>query len=270
MFKFNIVYVLVFPVLLSSCSSLIVDKSTPYPGLETASETGYVEMWVPTSFGMWMKDLEQGPTNCDNIEIDALGLEEEEHLCMVKELAWPSLPGHVALSSLNYRPIADNFSACRFPMPAGKHTVLARPGIGCYPESLLSTFQAGGYAIPGSVIKQYKLPVFVIDLEIQPERLHSFILKVLIDGDEVRFFATEANTTLPIPANPQAADPDPASFNELVKMLESELWEFRWYAARRLGFIGNKAAIPVLRAKLGEEKHLDVQNELTMALERLN
>ena len=262
-------WLLVFP-LISACTSLVVDNSVPHPELESASAIGYVEMWVPTSFGMWLKNLEEGPVTCDNIEIDAPGIAQGKHLCVVKQLAWPALAGHVGLSKLKYRPIADNFSACRIAMPAGKHTVYARPGLNCYPENVVNKFKAGGYAVPGMLVKKYKTPVFVIDLEIEPGRLHNFLLHVSLDGDNVRFFADEANTTLPIPNNPNTADPDPASYQDLLKMLEADIWGFRWYAARRLGFLDNQGAIPALRTKLEDERHKDVRNELQKALERLN
>jgi hypothetical protein len=219
---------------------------------------------------MWMKDLEVGPTTCDNIEVDAPEMEKDEVLCVVKELAWPSLAGHVGLSSLKYRPIADNFSACRFPMPEGKHTVWIRPGLSCYPEGFLDKFKAGGYAVPGMLVTQYKTPVFISELDIKPGRLHNYLLHVALDGEEVRFYMDEANTTLPIPTRPDMADPDPASFSDLVKMLDAKIWGFRWYAARRLGFLENQAAIPLLEKKLENEKHKDVSNELQKALERLN
>jgi hypothetical protein len=256
--------------LLSSCTSLIVDNTAPFPGIESASAKGYVEMWVPTSFGMWMKDLEEGPTTCDNIEVDAPGMEKDEVLCVVKELAWPSLVGHVGLSSLKYRPIADNFSACRFAVPEGKHTLWIRPGLSCYSEGFLNKFKTGGYAVPGMLVTNYKTPVFVSDIDIKPGRLHNFLLRVVIDGDDVLFFMTEANTTLPIPPHPQMADPDPAAYPDLVKMLDAEIWGFRWYAARRLGFLENQEAIPLLEKKLENERHKDVRNELQKALERLN
>lgn len=254
---------------LSSCASLVVDNTAPYPGLESASASGYAEMWVPTSFGMWMKDLEEGPTTCDNIEVTAPGMEKDKYLCVVKELAWPALAGHVGLSSLKYRPIADNFSACRFAIPAGKQTVYIRPGVSCYPQEFLDKFRAGAYAVPGMLVTQYKTPVFVSKLDIKPGRLHNYLLHVSLAGEDVHFYMDEANVTLPIPAQPNLADPDPNAFPELVKMLDAETWGFRWYAARRLGFIKNRAAIPILKKKLQQEKHKDVRNEMLKALERL-
>jgi hypothetical protein len=254
---------------LSSCTSLVVDNSAPYPELQSAPASGYVEMWVPTSFGMWLKDLEQGPTTCDNIEVTAPGMEKDTYLCVVQQLSWPAMAGHVGLSSLKYRPIADNFSACRFAMPEGKHSVYIRPGVNCYPEKFLDKYRAGGYAVPGMLVTEYKTPVFVSELDIKSGRLHNYMLHVALAGEDVHFYLDEANVTLPIPPDPTMADPDPNAFSDLVKMLDAEIWGFRWYAARRLGFIGNPAAIPVLKKKLEQEKHKDVRNEMQKALERL-
>jgi HEAT repeat protein len=64
-------------------------------------------------------------------------------------------------------------------------------------------------------------------------------------------------------------DPDPNSYDALVKMLQDEGWGFRWYAARRIRYIGNKSTVPIIEKRLKTEEHKDVRNELEKALKKL-
>ena len=65
MFKRLFVLAAVFSLFTFSCAPPgTIHKVVKYPELESAKSVGYVEMWVPTSFGMWLKDLKEGPSAC--------------------------------------------------------------------------------------------------------------------------------------------------------------------------------------------------------------
>ena len=94
-------------------------------------------------------------------------------------------------------------------------------------------------------------------------------LSLVNHGDRLALYTLLETTTLPLPKEIDKLSPDPGAYNEYVKFLDSPAWGMRWYGARRLGFIENKAAIPILREKMRSEEHKDVLNELGKAIERL-
>jgi hypothetical protein len=242
-----------------------VHKVAEYPGLESAQSIGYLEIWAPTSFGMWMKDLEEGPSTCDTFRVWKSGMDEGDYLGITKVLEWPG-----TLGSLKYRPIADNFSVTRFAMPAGKHELFISAGLICYSHDEEEKFLTGGYAVPGASGKVYSLPVFPMEVEVEPDAIRLY--KVGLQRDEGKFIIRQqwTDTLLPVPENPKKMDPDPQSYLALVRMLEDEGWGFRWYAAKRIRYVGNKSTIPIIEERLRAETHKDVRNELEKALEKLS
>jgi len=242
-----------------------IKKVVKYPGLESAQSIGYIEMWAPTSFGMWMKDLEEGPSACDTYHVWKSGMEKGDYLGITKVLEWPG-----TLGSLKNRPIADNFSVTRFAMPAGKHELYIAAGQICYPYDMDNELVTGGYAVPGAHGKVYSLPIYPIEVEVEPNAIKLY--KVALRRDDKGFFISQqwSDTLLPVPANPKKMDPDPNSYNALVDMLDDEGWGFRWYAAKRIRFIGNTSTVPLVRERLKVEAHKDVRNELEKALQKLS
>jgi hypothetical protein len=242
-----------------------IHKVVKHPGLDSGEPVGYIELWAPTSFGMWMKDLEEGPTACDTYYVRQSGMEKGELLGITKVLEWPG-----TLGSLKNRPIADNFSATRFAMPAGKHKLFIAAGQICYPYDMDDELVKGGYAVPGGVSgKVYSLPLYPIDVEVEPDAIRLY--KVALRKDEEGFYISLqwSDTLLPVPENQKKLDPDPNSYDALVDMLDDDDWGFRWYAAKRIRFIGGSSTVPIIQERLKVEEHKDVRNELEKALKKL-
>lgn len=242
-----------------------VKKVVVYPGLESSGKLiGYLEVWVPTSFGMWMKDLEEGPSTCDTFRIWAGGMGDDEYLGITKVLAWPG-----TLGNIKYRPIADNFSVTRFPMPVGRHDLYVAAGIECYPSDIQNKFATGAYGGPGYVGTSYSVPVFPMEVDVPPNAIRLYKLALMREEDEFIVSQQWSDTLLPVPENPKKMDPDPNSYSALVRMLDDGDWGFRWYAAKRLRFIGDRSTVPIIQEHLKVETHKDVRNELEKALEKL-
>jgi hypothetical protein len=246
-----------------------IQKVYEHPGITGGTPVGYVDLWVATSFGMWMKDLEEGPTSCDGWNIyavevvgDARDFIDNEHgypmrVGSMKQLTWPG-----TLGSIKYRPIADNFSGFRIPLPAGKVplAVAYDTNLCPLPDDVAARVKANE---PGwSTLK-------FIDLPVEAGRIQVVQLSLVNHGDRLALYTLLEPTTLPLPKEIDKLSPDPGAYNEYVKFLDSPAWGMRWYGARRLGFIENKAAIPILREKMRSEEHKDVLNELGKAIERL-
>lgn len=251
--------------LLAACGSKVVR----YPQLNMSAPHGYVELFAATVHGLWLKNLEEGPVTWHRFGVthDAV-LKDKNFLCATDVPQWPGK----GLGSLGNRPIADNFSVCRFPMPPGKHHL--------YINSLSESLATTGLAVDANTGQFRQVPVFVdvgpgkfsgtkeIDVEVKPGRVTVLRADVRSVGKDMKFHVHNANTTLPIPEKPDRFDPDPNSVNELIKLLDSNDWGFRWYAARRLGLIGDRRAETPLKSALNKEKHADVRNELRKALEK--
>jgi hypothetical protein len=249
--------------LLTACGSKIVR----YPQLDMSSPHGHVELFAATTFGMWLRNLEEGPATWPRFGVthDAI-LKDRNYLCATDVPQWPGK----GLGSLGNRPIADNFSVCRFPMPLGKHRLY----IAALSESLDTTrlsvdpntgqFKPVRESVdvgPGKFSGSTE-----IEIEVKPGRLTVLRADVRPDGKDTKFTVYIANTTLPVPEKPDRFDPDPNSVNELIRLLDSNDWGFRWYAARRLGLLGDHRAEIPLKSALTKEKHADVRNELKKAL----
>lgn len=244
-----------------------IHKVVNYPGLESAKPVGYVEMWVPTSFGMWLKDLKEGPSTCGSFRARISGLDTGDFLCITDLPSWPG----GGLSSLKYRALADNFSVCRFALPAGEHELFVVAGLDCYPEDERAKFDKSGYvAAPGVAGTVYTLPVYPMDVEVKPDAIKLYQLALRRRDGELKIVINWSDTLLPVPEEPMSLDPDPGSYDALMKMLQDEGWGFRWYAARRLRYIGNQSTIPVIEERLKIEEHQDVRNELEKALKKLS
>jgi hypothetical protein len=184
----------------------------------------------------------------------------------------PQWPGK-GLGSLGNRPIADNFSVCRFPMPPGKHRLYI-VALSEQQETTMLTVDAntGQFkSVKGSVdIGPGKFSGSTdIEIDVRPGRVTLLRADVRPADKDVKFHVYRANTTLPVPEKPDRFDPDPNSVNELIKLLDSNDWGMRWYAARRLGMIGDRKAVTPLKNTLNREKHADVRNELRKALEKI-
>jgi hypothetical protein len=239
-------------------------KVVKHPSLGSGKPSGYVEMWVPTVFGMWMKNLEEGPATCDTIHVSIDELGEGEYLCTTKVPSWPG-----NLDSIKNRPIADNFSVCRFEIPAGQYEIKLVPGTDCYPEEMKQKFLSGGYAVPGMISRTYSVPVYRDSMLIEANAVNVFRLMFWAKDGEADALALRSDVVLPLPEKPLKIDPYPVYYDALVKMLEDENWGFRWYAAKRIRFIGNRSTIPIIKERLNVEEHKDVRNELEKALQKL-
>lgn len=241
-------------------------KVVMHPELESDKSIGYVEMWVPTSFGMWLKDLEEGPSTCGSFRARISGLDAGEFLCITDLPSWPG----GGLSSLKYRALADNFSVCRFAVPAGENELFVVAGLDCYPEDERAKFDKSGYvAAPGATGTVYTLPVYPMDVEVEPDAIKLYQLALRRRNGDLIIVSNWSDTLLPVPEDPLSLDPDPGSYGALVEMLQDEGWGFRWYAARRLRYIGNQSTIPIIEEQLKIETHQDVRNELEKAIEEL-
>lgn len=241
-------------------------KVVKHPGLDSGKPTGYVEMWVPTVFGMWMKNLEEGPATCDTIHVSLLDLGKDEYLCTTKVPSWPG-----NLDSIKNRPIADNFSVCRFEMPAGEYEIKLVPDPGCYPEGMAQKFKSGGYAAPGMTSTTYTVPAYRDKILVEANAVNLFMLDFWYKDDEAFSVAWAPDPTvlLPVPEKPLKIDPYPIYYDSYIKLLEDPHWGFRWYAAKRLRFIGNESTVPIIEERLKVEEHKDVRNELEKALKKL-
>lgn len=250
---------------LFGCSSMGTGtKIVRHPDLSSRKPSGYVEIWVPTVFGMWMKNLEEGPATCDTIYVSIAGLGAKEYLCTT---AVPSWPGN--LDSIKNRPIADNFSVCRFEMPAGEHEIQLVPSTACYPDEMKQGFLTGGYAAPGMISRTYSVPVYPDTMLVEKDAVNVFQLDFWLKEGKAYAMAIRCDVTLPVPEKPLKIDPYPVYYQSLIKMLEDPHWGFRWYAAKRIRFIGNASTIPIVQERLKVEEHKDVRSELEKALEKL-
>lgn len=266
MFKRLFVLAAIFSLFTFSCAPPgTIHKVVKYPELESAKSVGYVEMWVPTSFGMWLKDLKEGPSACGYFRARISKLDAGDFLCITDLPSWPG----GGLSSLKYRALADNFSVCRFALPAGEHELFVVAGLNCYPEDERAKFDKSGYAAPGVTGTVYTLPVYPMDVEVEPDAITLYQLALRRRDNELKIVINWSDTLLPVPEEPLSLDPDPGSYNALVEMLQDEGWGFRWYAARRLRYIGNQSTIPVVEERLKIEEHQDVRDELEKALKKL-
>jgi hypothetical protein len=108
-----------------------------------------------------------------------------------------------------------------------------------------------------------------IEIDVKPGRVTLLRADVRPVGRDIKFAVHTGNTTLPAPEKPDRFDPDPNSVNELIKLLDSSDWGIRWYAARRLGLIGDRRAETPIKNALNKEKHADARNELRKALEKI-
>lgn len=246
-----------------------IQKIYEHPELSPGTPVGYVDFWVATSFGMWMKDLKEGPTVCDGWNMFPLmesvkgePLYKNEHgypmrIGSMKQLTWPG-----TLGGIKYRPIADNFSGIRIAMPAGEKAVGISydTNICPLPDNVAARVKAKE---PGwSTYSEFKIPVTA-------NRITVVQLHFQNEGDRLGLYAWQGPATLPAPKDIKKLSPDPNAYAEYIQFLDSPVWGMRWYAARRLGFIENRAAIAILQEKLKTEKHQDVRTELAKAIDRL-
>lgn len=244
-----------------------LSKIHDHPELKPGVPKGYAEFWVATSFGMWLKDLEEGPTTCDGW--DFLPLQNNEkatpypdidglpvRIGAMKQLAWP---GNI---SLKYRPIADNFSGIRIPMPAGD-------------QNIMISYNTAACPLPDEVAARVKTgepgwrTYFVGTIPIEENRITVVRLDIRNEGDRLAIHPWVGSTTLPVPDDRDSFDPDPNALAEYLMLLNSPDWGFRWYVARRLGLLGNREAVPALETALTIEEHKDVRNELEKAIRQL-
>jgi hypothetical protein len=242
-----------------------IHKVVKHPELEPSKPVGYVEMWMPTSFGMWLKDLEEGPSTCGSFRARISGLDEGDYLCITDLPSWPG----GGLSSMKYRALADNFSVCRFALPAGEHELFVVAGLDCYPPDERSKFTRKGYTSLGVSGTVYTLPVYPMDVEVEPDAIRLYQLALRRREGDLKIIINWSDVLLPVPEEPLSLDPDSGSYNALVEMLQDEGWGFRWYAARRIRYIGNESTLPVIEERLKVEEHKDVRNELEKALKKL-
>ena len=246
--------------------TLRLSKIHDHPELKKGDPRGYVEFWVATSFGMWMRDLEEGPTTCDGWDIVPLQNGKNAtpypnvddvpiRIGTMKQLTWPEG------ISMKYRPIADNFSGIRIPMPVGEQNVMILyDKVNCpLPTKVAARVKAGE---PGW--KTYLVGVLPIE-----ENRVTVGLDIRNEGDRLGVYAWLAPATLPVANAPMSFNPDLNVYSEYLKYLKSPDWGFRWYAARRLGMIHNKSAIPILKTMLDTEEHKDVRNEIEKAIKKL-
>jgi hypothetical protein len=248
--------------------SCATNKISEHPGLISGSPRGYIDFYAATPFGMWMRDLEEGPTTCGSWQIrPMMSLEGFKFykknngdffwIGEVKELTWPG-----TLSSIIYRPIADNFSAARVPMPVGDHLIhVGMDTTRCSPPpDVMEKIEAGD--------EKYNT-WWITEVPVYRDRITLVQIHAQKEEDAFRVYLFKAPVALPVPENEEKFGPNPKAYPEYLELLQDPFWGFRWYAAKRLRFVGNETTIPVIKDRLRVETHKDVRNELEKALEKL-
>jgi hypothetical protein len=239
--------------LFCSCSKGVL----VHPLVKEGEPRGYVEFFVVTGFGLFFKGLEEGEMTCGDWAValsDPAGFVFEE-LIEKGYYDYTAIPSWGEdLSSMKYRSIADNFSYCRVGLPLGKNEIIVIPR--CLSGKHRTQLKEDIINGKGNIVLNVpanRMILVRLDVRTNPSLKMSHYI---------------ATTTLPVPSRPELVDPDPNAVEDLIRLLDEQDWGFRWYAAKRLGLIGDKRAVYPLQQRLARERHADVRNELEKALNR--
>ena len=238
------------------------EYSSPYK-IGKGEPYGIVEFFNITSFGFFMKGLKQGPESPDqNVILMSTSGSPEWKLAGKTDV--PQVP--VTLSARD-RSLADNFSFCRVALPPGEYRFKLA---GFNPYGF--TWYRGGLwsgKIVAEKIYISNTASYQDTVKVQANRMTVVRIHLGRMHEMPVACIYKAGTTLPIPANPKKVYADPNSINELFELLQEEDWGLRWYAARRLGELGDRRAIEPLKEALVKEKHTDDRKAMEGALKGL-
>jgi HEAT repeats len=252
-FFWLLIGLIVLMPILSGCGLTSSQYGNPYQ-MGKDEPYGIVEFFNITSFGPFLKGLEQGPESYGENRIVMYNPKTREKQ-IVGITGVPQVGENLAFKNM---PLAYNFSLCRIALPPGKYRnfyVAAIPS-----ESSIS--------IAGTTYYYYLFPLNKV-ITVYNNRISLVRIHADIKNGKIIYQTFQPQQTLPIPPNPKKVSADPKSINDLFELLKEEDWGFRWYAAKRLGVLGDKRSIQPLQQALEKEKHIDVRKVMEDALKEL-
>lgn len=209
-----------------------------------------------------IKGLEQGPESIGEMAIWMYN--PKDHKCeIVGTTGQPQAGDNLPFSNLS---ISFHFQLSRIALPPGKYR---RFYVAALPSHMF-IMAATPYTY-GSTTYYYNLKdAFHLRkvITVYPNRISLVRIHAEVKNRRLIYQVFQPHTTLPIPSDPKEIFADPNSINELFELLKEEDWGFRYYAAKRLGILGDKRSIQPLQEALEKEKHIDVRKAMEDALKK--
>jgi len=235
--------------------------ANPY-NLGKEEPCGIVEFFNLTHAGPLIKGLEQGPESLGEMAIWMYNPKAHESQ-IVGTTGHAQAGDNMPFSNLS---IGFHFQLSRIALPPGK-----------YRRFYLAAVPSDMFIMPetpytyGSSTYYYNLKdAFHLRkvITVYPNRISLVRVHAEIKNRKLIYQIFQPHTTLPIPSDPKEVFADSNSINELFELLKEEDWGFRYYAAQRLGVLGDKRSIQPLQQALEKEKHIDVRKEMEDALKK--
>lgn len=254
---FSLPFFVLVALLPAGCSNHHLNVSGDFAGAainkyqlsKQTENSGYVEFFLAQDFGIFFESLKEG-----SISKDAINIFWKGDLVGVTHV--PQWPWEVDIQNAR---IGNNTSYLRIPLPQGEQ----------YLEFVVGKFKTGIKLI----INPNQMQVVRLESHVTKKNESSRVLgDIVITTQSIEFQPIQVNVSpyiLPAPPDPYRIDPYPEAVDALLNMLKSDDWGFRWYAARRLGLIGDIRALEPLKKSLAEERHLDVIDEIKYALDSM-